>query len=89
MLNHELPWKSSLFSLTVFKNQFDNKTHRRMDFESFDSLEKFLYKLSNRKLESKKDAELISPATYLPGTTRANKNVVPGCWKVSPWQLLL
>ena len=81
MWNHELPWKSSLFSLTVFKNQFDNKTHRRMDFESFDSLEKFLYKLSNRKLESKKDAELISPATYLPGTTRANKNVVNwGSW---------
>ena len=52
-----------------------------MDFESFDSLEKFLYKLSNRKLESKKDAELISPATYLPGTTRANKNVVNwGSW---------
>lgn len=81
MWNHELHWKSSLFSLTVFKNQFDNKTHRRMDFESFDSLEKFLYKLSNRKLESKKDAELISPATYLPGTTRANKNVVNwGSW---------
>ena len=60
MSNLERLWKISLFSLTVFKNQFDNKTHRRMDFESFDALEKFLYKLSDRPLGGKKDAELIS-----------------------------
>ena len=52
-----------------------------MDFESFDGLEKFLYKLSERPLGGKKDAELISPATYVAGTTRANKNVVGwGSW---------
>ena len=27
------------YSLTIFKSIFDNKTHRRMDFESFDVFE--------------------------------------------------
>ena len=62
-------------SLTLFKSQFDNKTHRRMDFSSFDELEKLLYGLSKQPKKGKKDAELISPAVYEPGTTRANKNV--------------
>ena len=43
-----------MYSLTVFKSKFDNKTHRRMDFESWDKFEKFLYKLSERPLEGKK-----------------------------------
>lgn len=63
-------------SLTLFKSQFDNKTHRRMDFSSFDELEKLLYGLSKQPKKGKKDAELISPAVYEPGTTRANKNVL-------------
>ncbi len=70
-----------MYSLTVFKSRYDNKTHRRMDFESWDKFEKFIYKLSERKLEGKLDAELISPATYFDGTTRANKNVAYwGAW---------
>ena len=64
-----------MISLTIFKNIFDNKTHKRMDFESFDSFENFLYKLSEEKKSSKNDAVLISPATYTPGTTRKNDNV--------------
>ena len=52
-----------------------------MDFESWDKFEKFIYKLQERKLEGKLDAELISPATYFDGTTRANKNVAYwGAW---------
>lgn len=51
-------------SLTLFKNQFDNKTHRRMDFSSFNELEKLLYSLSKQPKKGKKDAELISPAVY-------------------------
>ena len=47
-----------------------------MDFDSFDELEKLLYKLSDQPLASKKDAVLISPATYKPDTTRKNDNVV-------------
>ena len=74
-------------SLTVFKNIFDNKTHRRMDLESFEDLENLLYNLSAlpgykpKKGEFVKDgqaSELITPAIFHPGTTRANKNVI--CW---------
>ena len=63
-------------SLTIFKNLFAVKTDQRMDFDSFDELEKLLYKLSDQPLASKKDAVLISPATYKPDTTRKNDNVV-------------
>ena len=63
-------------SFTVFNSIFDNKTDKRMDFLDFDDFEKFLYKLSNQEKSSKKDAVLISPATYQPDTTRANANVV-------------
>ena len=62
-------------SLTLFKSQYDNKTDKCMDFSSFDELEKLLYGLSQQPKKGKKDAELISPALYKPGTTRANKNV--------------
>jgi len=63
-------------SLTVFNSIFDNKTDKGLELDSFDAFEKFLYKLSQIKKASKKDAVLISPATYQPGTTRANVNVV-------------
>ena len=72
-------------SLTLFKPPrwwdeqqryvYDNKTHRRMDFSSFDELEKLLYGLANQPKKGKLDAELFSPAIYETGTTRANKNV--------------
>lgn len=74
-----------MISLTLFKPPrwwderqrfiYDNKTHRRMDFSSFDELEKLLYALSNQPKKGKLDAELISPAVYEAGTKRANKNV--------------
>ena len=67
-------------SSTIFKSIFDNATHRKMDFEDFDAFESFLYKLSDIKRNGKKDAELISPATYQAGTTRANVNVL--AWAV-------
>ena len=63
-------------SLTLYKSVFDNKTHKRMDFEAFKGFEELLYKLSTIPLENKKAAMLITPATYLPNTTRANANVV-------------
>lgn len=65
-----------MISATVFKSIYDNKTHRRMDFSSFDEFEKFLYDLSKIKRNSKRDAQLISPAIYKSDTTRANKNVL-------------
>ena len=68
-------------STTVFKSIYDNKTHRRINFPTFPDFEKFLYALSKDKKKGKKDAQLISPATYTADTTRANKNVLDwGGW---------
>ena len=64
-------------SLTIFNSIYDNKTHKRMDYNSFDELESVLYKLAKSKqYKTKTDAPLISPATYKPNTTRANDNVL-------------
>jgi len=63
-------------SATFFKSIYDNKTHRRMDFPNFPKFEEFLYKLSERKLGGKNDAELMCPATFTKDTTRANRNVL-------------
>jgi hypothetical protein len=47
-----------------------------MKFDSFSQFEKLLYKLSVIPRGGKQDAELISPASYVNDTTRANKNVL-------------
>ena len=74
-----------MYSLTVFSSPrwweaqqryvYDNKTHRRIDFDTWEKFEKFLYKLSKRELNGKQDAELITPAVFVPGTNRSNKTV--------------
>ena len=64
--------------VTIFNSIFDNKTTRSMHVTDFDAFEKVLYDLSKQEIKSKKDAVLISPATYLINTTRSNKNVI--CW---------
>ena len=63
-------------SLTLFKSLYDNKTNKRMDFENWQQFSKLLFTLSEQPLKDKKDAQLISPAVYQTGTTRANKNVL-------------
>lgn len=63
------------YSLTIFKNLYDNKTHKRIDCKTWEEFEKLLYSLSQRDIATKRDAELISPAVFKPGTTRANDNV--------------
>lgn len=65
-----------MLSLTIFNSLFDNKTDKRMDLYDFNAFERVLYKLASEPKASKKDAVLISPATYQPDTTRANANVV-------------
>ena len=72
-----------MYSLTVFKSIFDNKTDTRVDFDSFEKFEKSLYHLSTLKGYKAKRGErtnkaspLISPAIYKEGTTRANANVI-------------
>jgi len=80
--------------LTIFKSKFDNKTNKRMDFESFDEFEALLYSLAKREYWSKEKAPLISPAVYATEESdhptkvkdktnkfypRRNANVL--CWK--------
>lgn len=55
---------------------YDNKTHRRLNLDSFDDLEKLLYKLAEKPLGGKAEANLISPAVFEPGTTRKSENVI-------------
>ena len=70
--------------LTLFKNLFDNKTDKKMEFTSFDKLEELLYNISKQpgsKFDIKgsrdqKCSSLISPAVFKEGTTRKNDNVV-------------
>ena len=63
-------------SLTLFKGIYDNKTNKRVDLHDFNAFERVLYQLAEKPRASKQDAELMSPATYKPDTTRANDNVV-------------
>ncbi len=75
------------YSLTAFSSIFDNKTHRQLHHDSWESFEAMLYKMSQtsgyklKKGERKapaglKASPLISPAVFPPGTTRANDNVI-------------
>lgn len=71
-----------MFSLTIFKNIFDNKTQRVMNFNTLEKFEGLLYQLSEqpgykpKKGERKDSSPLITPSTFESGTTRANKNVL-------------
>ena len=60
--------------LTIFKNRFDNKTHKQVSLKSWSDFKDLLYSLSKIP-ETKKTASLISPAIYTTGTTRSNDNV--------------
>ncbi len=71
------------YSLSIFKNVFDNKTHRRMDFSSFAELESLLFTLSKKKGQKggRDSSPLISPAVFKSSTTRSNDNVLGwGSW---------
>ena len=64
-----------MIKVTLFKSLFDNKTNRCIEMPTFYDFESSLYRLSTRPRAGKKDAELMSPATYQDNTTRANANV--------------
>jgi hypothetical protein len=66
-----------MVSLTIFDSIYDNNTSKRVDYKDFDQFEQILYKLAKEKsFKQKKDAPLISPATYVENSKRANANVV-------------
>lgn len=64
-----------MYEFTIFKDLYDNKTHRKMSWKTWEEFTGFLEKLSKQPLEGKHDAVLISPAIYKEGTTRSNKNL--------------
>lgn len=72
-----------MYSLTLFDSVFDNKTHKRMDFSSWEKFETLLYNVSKQpgykpakgEKQSSKPSPLISPAVYTSGSTRKNDNV--------------
>ena len=78
------------YGLTIYRDIFDNKTHKSMSFDSLEKFERLLYDLSNqpgykpKKGEFKKGSPLISPAAYVKDTTRKNVNVT----KWSKWAAL-
>jgi hypothetical protein len=71
-------------SLTLFDSVYDNKTHKRMDFSSWEKFEALLYSVAKEEgykpvkgeKPTRKPSPLISPAIYKEGTTRSNDNVV-------------
>jgi hypothetical protein len=75
------------YSLTAFGSIFDNKTHRQIHHDDWQSFESMLYKMAQtpgyklKKGERKapkglKASPLISPAVFPEGKTRANDNVI-------------
>ena len=70
-----------MFALTIFNNTFDNKTHKRVECDTWSKFENLLEKLSLAPGQKggKKSSPLISAAIYKENTTRANDNVI--CWK--------
>lgn len=72
-----------MYTLTIFKNQYDNQTHRQMELESWSQFEKMLCGLSQEPGQKggKNSSPLISPAAYNRGDTRGNRFVTKwGGW---------
>ena len=65
----------SMYELTIFKNQFDNKTHKKVRMSTWDSFVDLLHGLSKQKGEKggSNSSPLISPAVFEDGSTRSNK----------------
>lgn len=65
-----------MIKLTMFKNQFDNKTHNQVVFKSWESYVHWLEKCSKLKGEKggNNSSPLISPAVFESNTTRSNKS---------------
>lgn len=69
--------------LTIFKSIFDNRTHRKMSFDTYDEFEDLLYSLSKEPGYKPKKCErfhpnaspLISPAVFEGDVKRRNINV--------------
>ena len=72
-----------MYSLTIFKSIYDNQTDMSLKFQTYDEVEEMLYhcstlpgyKPTKEQRFHPNASPLLSPANYISGTTRANKNV--------------
>ena len=66
------------YELTIFKNQFDNKTHRKVTLASWVKFVELLYGLSEKEGQKggTNSSPLITPAVFEDGTTRSNKSTL-------------
>lgn len=66
-----------MFELTIFRNTYDNKTDRTMDFDTWPEFKLLLRGLSKQPGEKggPNSSPLISPSLYEPDSTRSNDNV--------------
>jgi hypothetical protein len=42
-----------MYSITIFKNRYDNKTHRRLDVETWDQFVNIFYKMAETAFKRK------------------------------------
>lgn len=66
------------YQVTLFKNQFDNQTHNRVEFDSWEKFVNWLYKISDLKGQKggNNSSPLITPAVFSEGSTRSSKNTL-------------
>lgn len=71
-------------SMTMFSSRFDSTVDKTVEFSSFEAFADLLFELSkipcrkppkDKMSVSPEDAKLISPAIFVPGTSRKNVNV--------------
>ena len=66
---------------TLFKSLYETKTVNTINCETFDDFAKILFKLAAVPRKDKTSSYLMSPASYVDGTTRKNDNVIKwGGW---------
>lgn len=65
-----------MYEFTIFKSQFDNKTHRRMSLNTWQEFVDLLYGLSQQEGQKggRNSSPLITPAVFEAGSTRSNKS---------------
>ena len=72
-----------MYELTIFKSQFDNKTHRRMSLNTWQEFVDLLYGLSKQEGQKggRNSSPLITPAVFEANSTRSNKTTLHwGSW---------
>ena len=66
------------YELTIFKNRFDNKTHKRMSLDTWHDFVNLLYGLSEKEGQKggRDSSPLITPAVFETDSTRSNKSTL-------------